>query len=57
MLDLDLHFQGHLAILDLEFSKFGGCNTITRKVTPGFGPNLQRIFGPAGLEIDPIWQL
>ena len=29
--DLDLHFQGHLAIFDLEFSQFGSCNKITLK--------------------------
>ena len=28
--DLDLHFQGHLAILDLEYSQFAGCNAITQ---------------------------
>ena len=29
--DLDVHFQCHLAILDLEFCHLDSCNAITRK--------------------------
>ena len=31
MVDLDLHFQGHLTIVDLEFLHFGGCNGLIQK--------------------------
>ena len=52
--DLDLLFQGHLAILDLEFSQFGGCNTITRTIMAAFGPNLHRICIYQGFKPDSI---
>ena len=52
--DRDLLFQGHLAILDLEFSQFGSCNMITRKVLLEFRPNLHRICILHGFKPDYI---
>ena len=52
--DLDLHFQGHLAVQGLKLTRFSSCKAVTRKVFGKTGPNLDRICKLQSFKSDSI---